>query len=154
MMSGSKMIKLLHACLGVAILTAALSHGSENHESQDCGGGSKALAAAQTTSPNRAPESSNLSTASPSKARGVRLSWNASVPASNSPPDAIKGYDIYRREPGEQYEKINRELMLGTSCVDKSVKAGQTYDYQTVAVSARGTASKPSNVAKATIPSR
>jgi hypothetical protein len=82
----------------------------------------------------------------------VRLSWNASVSASSSP-NAIKGYDIYRREPGEEYEKINLEPIPVTYCVDHSVKAGQTYYYETVTVSAQGTVSKPSNIATATIPS-
>lgn len=154
MSSGSKMIKVFRACLVAAILMAAISHGSDNHESQDCRGGSEALVPAQATKPSRTPEDSDLSTASPSKPHSVRLSWNASIPASNSPADAIKGYDIYRREPGKQYEKINRELVLGTSCIDHSVKAGRTYDYQTVAVSAQSKVSKPSNVTKATIPSQ
>jgi hypothetical protein len=152
-MSDTRTIKILQASLGVAILAASFLHGSDNHESQDCRGGSKALAPAQATSPSRTSESSDLSTASSSKAHSVRLSWSASVPASDSPADAIKGYNIYRREPGKEYEKINRELILGTTCVDHSVKAGQKYQYQTVAVSAKDLASRPSNVAKATIPS-
>jgi fibronectin type 3 domain-containing protein len=152
--SGSKMIKMLHVCLGVAILTAGLSHGSDNHDSQDCRGGSEAVVSAQATSSSRTSGGSDFSTASPSKAHSVRLSWNASVPASNSPSDAIRGYNIYRREPGKQYEKITLELIPGTNCLDHSVKAGRTYDYQAVAVSAQGKVSKPSNVTKATIPSQ
>ena len=132
---------------------AGLSHASDNHESEDCRGGSKTLAPAQTTGPTRTTGRSDLDTASTPKVHSVRLSWDASVPASNSPADAIKGYNIYRRGPGKEYEKINRELILGTTCVDHSVKAGQTYQYQAVAVSAKGLVSKPSNVAKATIPS-
>ncbi len=147
------MIKMLHACLGIAILMAGISHASDNHESQDCRGGSKTLVPAQTNGPTRTTGRSDLDTTSTPQVHGVTLSWNASVPASNSHADAIKGYNIYRREPGKEYEKINRELILGTTCVDHSVKAGQTYDYQTIAVSAQNLVSKPSNVAKATIPS-
>jgi hypothetical protein len=154
MRSRSKMIRMLHVCLGVVVLMTGLSHGSDNHENQDCRGAAKALASAQANSASRTPRGSDLSTASPFKAPSVRLSWDASVPASKSPVDAINGYDIYRREPGKQYEKINLEVILGTSCVDRSVKAGQTYQYQAVAVSAQGTVSKPSNVAKATVPSQ
>lgn len=147
-------MKLLHACLGVAILVAGIvSHGSDEQDSQDCHGGSKALASAQTTSPSGTTGGSDASTASSSKAHSVKLSWDASVSARNSPAGAIKGYNIYRREPGKEYEKINIEPIPGTHCVDHSVKAGQTYDYEAVTVSARGTVSKPSHVAKATIPS-
>ena len=118
------MIKMLHACLGIAILMAGISHASDNHESEDCRSGSKTLVAAQTTSPSRTPGGSDLDTASTPKVHSVRLSWDASVPASNSPADAIEGYSIYRRGPGKEYEKISRELIPGTAYVDHSVKAG------------------------------
>jgi len=84
----------------------------------------------------------------------VRLSWNASIPASDSPADAIKGYDVYRRIPGKAYEKINTDLIRGTSCVDYLVTAGQTYYYETRAVSATGAVGKPSPEAKAVIPAK
>src|SRR5208283_3882472 len=124
-------MKLLHACLGVAILVAGIvSHGSDDQDSQDCHGRSKILASTQTAGPTRSTGRSDLDTASTPKAHSVRLSWDASVPASDSPADAIKGYNIYRRGPGKDYERINRELILGTTCVDHSVKAGRTYQYQ------------------------
>jgi hypothetical protein len=148
------MIKMIHAYLGIAILIAGTSHGSDNDQAEDCRSGSKTLTPAQTAGPSRTTGGFDSNTASPSEGHSVRLSWTASVPASNSPTDAIRGYNIYRREPGKQYEKINRELILGTTCIDHFVKAGQTYQYQTVAVSAHDLVSKPSNVAKATIPSR
>jgi hypothetical protein len=69
--SGSKMIKIFHACLGVVILTVAISHGSDNHESQDCRGASKALALTQTTIPSRTAGGSDPSTALPFKAHSV-----------------------------------------------------------------------------------
>ena len=148
------MIKMLLTCLTVAVLTAGLAHGSGNRDSQDCRGGSEARALAQRTSPSRTSGGSDLSAASPSKAHSVRLSWDASVPASNSPADTVVGYNIYRREPGKNYEKINLKPIAGTNCVDHSVKVGQTYEYETVAVSAQGKNSKPSNVTKVTIPSQ
>ena len=148
------MIKMFHACLGTAILMAGIAHGSDNRESVDCRAESKTVAPAQTTGPTRTTGRSDLDTTSTLKGHSVRLSWDSSVPASKSPADAIKGYNIYRRGPGKEYEKINRELILGTSCVDHSVKAGKTYQYRAVAVSVRDLVSKPSNVAKATIPSR
>lgn len=146
------MVKTLYACLGIVILAAGVSHGSDQHESEDCRYGLEARAPTQTTGPSGTtiPE---LGAGAPFKAHSVRLSWDASAPASKSPADAIKGYDIYRREPGKQYEKINREPIPATRCTDHSVKAGQTYQYQTTAVSVRHLVSKPSNVAKAKVPS-
>ena len=94
------------------------------------------------------------SASSSPKPHGVKLSWNASIPASNSPADAIRGYNIYRREPGKEYEKINGDLIRGTSCFDYLVKTGQTYYYETKAVSANGSVSKSSLEVKAVIPSR
>lgn len=149
------MIKMLSACLGVAILVVGIvPHGRDDHDNQeqDCGGGSTALAPAQTASPIGITGGSDAGIASSSKAHSVRLSWDASVSASNSR-NAIKGYDIYRREPGKEYEKINLKPIPGTHCVDHSVKPGRTYQYEAVTVSAQGTVSKPSNVTKATIPS-
>src|SRR5208283_5931528 len=125
-------MKLLHACLGVAILVAGIvSHGSDDQDSQDCHGRSKILASTQTAGPTRSTGRSDLDTASTPKAHSVRLSWDASVPASDSPADAIKGYNIYRRIPGKAYEKINTDLIRGTSCVDYLVMAGRIYYYET-----------------------
>jgi hypothetical protein len=89
-----------------------------------------------------------------SKPHSVRLSWNASVPASASPTDAIKGYNVYRRLAGKEYEKLSVEPVHGTSCIDTAVQAGQTYYYQTRAISVQGVVSKPSNETKATVPSQ
>jgi fibronectin type 3 domain-containing protein len=135
------MIKLLLACWGAAILVVGTTpHGRDDHSNreQDCRDGITA--------------GSDATAASSTKVHNVRLSWDASVSAKNSF-NAIKGYDIYRREPGREYEKINQGPIPGTHCVDYSVKAGQTYQYEAVAISAQGTPSKPSNIASATIPS-
>ena len=53
-----------------------------------------------------------------------------------------------------KYEKINTDIIRGTSCVDYLVKAGQAYYYETRAVSANGAVSKPSPEVRAVIPSR
>jgi hypothetical protein len=145
------MFKMVQTGLGVAILMLGLmsqANGYDDQTSQSCRGGSQA---SPTSNVSTAP--SGPSTPS-SKPHGVTLSWKASVPASNSPADAIKGYNVYRREPGKEYEKINGALIQGTSCVDDLVKTGQTYYYETKAVSANGSVSKPSPEVKAVIPSR
>jgi len=157
---------MLRGALGVAILIAGLTlqaHGYDDQVSQDCRGNALTSPPAKQASASRTIEPSDVNMASRdraehaepttvSKAHSVRLSWNASTPASNSPADAIKGYNIYRRIRGKAYEKINTDLIRGTSCVDYLVTTGQTYYYQTRAVSATGAVSKPSPEARAVIP--
>lgn len=91
---------------------------------------------------------------SATKLHSVRLSWDASVPKGNAPADAVKGYNIYRHEPGKAYEQINLVPIRETSCTDYAAKAGHTYIYQAKAVSMRGAVSDPSNQATASVPSR
>ena len=158
---------MLRGVVGVAILFAGLTsqaYGHDDRISQDCRGSALASRPAKQATANQTTGSSEVNLAShdgakhaepitsSSKAHTVRLSWNASIPPSNSPADAIKGYNIYRRIPGKSFEKINTDLIRGTSCVDYLVTTGQTYYYQTRAVSATGAVSKPSPEAKAVIP--
>jgi hypothetical protein len=144
------MLKKLQASLGVAILIVGISSQANSYngqDSQNCRGDLQATPASSVTT---APSGS---TASSSKPHSVRLLWNASTPASNSPADAVRGYNVYRRGPGKNYEKINTDLIRGTSCVDYLVKTGQTYYYETKAVSADGAVSRPSLEVRAVIPS-
>ena len=145
------MLKILQAGLGVAILIvgiSSLAKGCNDQDNPDCRGGSRASTASNvTTVPSE-------SAASSSKPHSVKLSWNASVPASNSAGDAIQGYNVYRREQRKEYEKINIDLIRGTSCVDYLVKTGTTYYYQAKVVSANGAVSRPSPEVTAAIPSR
>ena len=141
----------LRGVLGVAILTAGIilrGHGYDDQIRQNCRGDSQASPSSNVTS---APSGAAVSSSRP---HSVTLSWNASIPASNSPGDMIRGYNVYRRDPGKEYEKINTNLIRSTSCVDYLVKAGQTYYYETRAVSANGAVSRPSPEVKAVIPSR
>ncbi len=118
--------------------------------SQSCRDDSKAPFAVGASGPGGSTEA--LAGSAP-KLHSVRLSWDASVSKSNAPADAVKGYNIYRHEPGKAYEQINLVPIRETSCTDYAVKAGHTYLYQTKAVSGRGTVSKPSNQATASVPS-
>ena len=124
------------------------ARGYDDQDSQDCRGGSRASTASNVTT---VPSESAASSSNP---HSVKLSWNASVPASDSAGDAIQGYNVYRRKRGEKYEKINKDLIRGTSCVDYLVKAGRTYYYETRAVSANGAVSKSLPEVRAVIPSR
>ena len=145
------MLQMLQSTLGVAILTAGIisqANSYDDQESQSCRGRSQASPVSSVTTAPSGPATPS------SKPHGVKLSWKASIPASKSPAAAIKGYNVYRRTAGKKYEKVNPELIRGTSCVDYLVKTGETYYYETTAVSASGAVSKPSPEVKTMIPSR
>jgi hypothetical protein len=80
----------------------------------------------------------------PGQQHKVTLSWNASA-------SAIIGYNVYRRGTSGVV-KLNLEPVPGTTYVDSTVQAGQTYFYVTKAVSARGTESTPSNEVRVDVP--
>jgi len=92
-------------------------------------------------------------TANP-EAHTVTLSWNASVPASALPRDAVIGYIVYRStKPNDAgAPPINTRRLTNTTCVDIQVTPGQTYYYVTRAVSASGALSGPSNEVRVQIP--
>jgi Abnormal spindle-like microcephaly-assoc'd, ASPM-SPD-2-Hydin len=75
----------------------------------------------------------------------VHLSWTAST-------SQVAGYNVYRRQDGGKYAKINSALVPDTKYIDKAVTTGTTYYYETKAVSASGAESAPSNRATAVIP--
>jgi hypothetical protein len=74
----------------------------------------------------------------------VTLSWKASA-------SAVVGYNVYRRA-ASGVVKLNLEPIPGTTYVDGTVQAGQTYFYVTKAVNTRGTESTPSNEVRVDIP--
>ena len=71
----------------------------------------------------------------------VTLSWNASTTAG-----AV--YNVYRRGTSG-IVKLNSMPIAGTSYVDETVQAGETYYY--VAKAVKGTESLPSNEVRVTI---
>ena len=143
-----KLFAKVAVSLAAAILVVDLCHADDKQSSPSCRDAPKS----HSVSVSAGAASKVAFQGGTTKPHSVRLSWKASVPSSNLPADAIKGYDVYRRQAGTQYEKINLELIQGTSCTDYSVQAGQTYYYQTKAVSARGAVSKPSDEVKASVP--
>ena len=84
----------------------------------------------------------------------VVLSWNRSVPLSDSPRDAIVGYNVYRsaqpRDP--KAPTINRSHIADTTCVDTHVVAGEVYYYAARAVNTAGVISDPSNEVRVQVP--
>jgi hypothetical protein len=76
----------------------------------------------------------------------VSLSWTASTTPSVS-------YNVYRSTvSGGPYTKMNASLVSGTSYVDSTVLAGQTYYYVTTAVNGSNSESSYSNQVTAAIP--
>lgn len=76
------------------------------------------------------------------------LSWTASTS------QGILGYNVYRSlTSAGPYTKLNSSLVSGTSYVDSTVAAGQTYYYVATAVGPGNIESAYSNQASATIPS-
>lgn len=64
----------------------------------------------------------------------------------------MKGYNIYRRQAGGSYTRINSAVNPDASYVDSDVEAGETYYYVTTAVTAAGVESKHSSEVVAVIP--
>lgn len=78
----------------------------------------------------------------------VTLTWTASTSAG------VTGYNIYRGTvSGGPYTRINSTPVAGTSYVDSTVAAGQTYYYVARSVTSTGVESVNSNQAQAVVPS-
>jgi len=71
--------------------------------------------------------------------------------AANSEAD-LAGYDIYRRESGNEQVKINTALVKTPAFRDSSVISGHQYFYSVSAVDARGNESPRSEEASETVP--
>jgi hypothetical protein len=84
----------------------------------------------------------------------VRLSWNASRPASKAAPDAIVGYIVYRSTTSHDRaaKPVTSEKVISTTYADSAVESGKTYYYVTRAVSASGKLSGPSTELSVRIP--
>jgi len=76
----------------------------------------------------------------------VKLSWKASTTAGVA-------YNVYRRDTSGRVVKINCVPPTETSCVDNTVRPGETYYYVAKAVSAKGAESVGSNEVRVTVPS-
>jgi fibronectin type 3 domain-containing protein len=95
---------------------------------------------------------SQISRTSARRQHRVTLSWNPSVPTMATEDDVV-GYNVYRRTGrGNMYIKINSVPVPDTNYVDVSVHGGETYYYQTTAVSSNGIESAPSNRITVTVP--
>ena len=149
---------MLRMMLAVTLLMGGIVpqvQGDTQETSRDCRGDLVTSVATSAASANQAPTNNDQhlgAAPSVSKRHGIRLSWNASVPANDAPANAVKGYNIYRHSEGKKYEQINAGLIEGTSCVDYLGTPGVTYYYEVRAVSIAGATSGPSQEAKAVMP--
>jgi hypothetical protein len=67
----------------------------------------------------------------------VELVWTANMEKD------LAGYYVYRRENGEQYSKLKKELLRTPILRDSSVKPGHTYFYRVTAVDLSNNESQP-----------
>jgi hypothetical protein len=99
---------------------------------------------------DQAPASAN------SRPHSVTLTWNAAVPGSNAPRDAIKGYYIYRSLISHRYgesDRMNQAPLRASQCVDTTVEPRRTYFYVVKSVTEGGRQSDSSAEIKAVVPS-
>ncbi len=76
----------------------------------------------------------------------IDLTW-----ASNQEPD-LAGYNVYRRENGGEWTRINSELVKAPAFRDTDVEPGHTYFYSVTAVDLRGNEGPKSEPANETVP--
>ncbi len=101
------------------------------------------------------PPSPALAQAGPSP-HSVVLSWKASIPRSDAPKDAIKGYYVYRslRSNGfSESDRLNALPLKETRCIDTAVKPRKKYFYVVKALSEGGAPSDFSTQITVEIPS-
>ncbi len=76
----------------------------------------------------------------------IDLTW-----ASNQEPD-LAGYNVYRREEGGEWVRLNRDLETAPAFRDPDVVSGHTYFYSVSAVDLRGNESKRSEETSESVP--
>jgi hypothetical protein len=64
----------------------------------------------------------------------------------------LAGYNVYRRQANDRYEKLNQELVKSPSYRDRAVDSGKTYTYAVSAVDVRGNESQYSDTASESVP--
>jgi hypothetical protein len=153
-------IKISGVVLGVAVVLAIIGLGKVKNTATQ----TSSTAAIKAPQPGAIPpcNGSYLGSSAGQSAsqvnqhpHSVTLSWNAALPASNSPLDAIKGYYVYRSLKSRTYAEGNRiseSLLRGTQCVDTAVQPRKTYFYVVKAVTEGGRQSSASVEIRAEVP--
>jgi hypothetical protein len=76
----------------------------------------------------------------------IDITW-----APNTEPD-LAGYNVYRREEGRPYTRINRDLVKSPVFRDSDVQPGKQYSYAVTAVDLRGNESGKSEESHEAVP--
>ena len=159
-------VGFLGAVLGIVVSLAMASLGlglgqGKNKAAQTPGSGAAKAATAEPSDIPLCTGASSVSSTERVPASGnphphsVTLSWNAALPASNSPRDLIKGYYVYRSLVSHTYtegDRITASALPGTQCVDTAVEPRKTYFYIVRAVTDGGMQSGSSIEIKAVVP--
>jgi hypothetical protein len=66
----------------------------------------------------------------------------------------LAGYNVFRRVGNAQFEKLNKQLVSGSSFRDDNVETGRKYIYSVSAVDLRGNESQRSAEATETVPDK
>lgn len=155
-------VGFLGAVLGIVVSLAMASLGQGKNKAAQTPGSGAAKAA--TPEPSDIPLCTGASSVSSTERvpasgnphpHSVTLSWNAALPASNSPRDLIKGYYVYRSLVSHTYtegDRITASALPGTQCVDTAVEPRKTYFYIVRAVTDGGMQSGSSIEIKAVVP--
>lgn len=120
---------LMIICLCGALSTVCYAQNSATGGGNVKGGGSIAVVAVRS-------------------GHSVTLTWTASTSSG------VTGYNVYRSQTsGGPYVQVNAGLATGTSYLDSSVTAGQTYYYVVTSVGQGSSESSYSNEASGAVPS-
>ena len=76
----------------------------------------------------------------------VRLLWEL------SPESDVAGYRVFRQAPGEEFQAITPELVIGSELLDRDVVTGTTYVYFVTAVDGANNQSEASKATTAQVP--
>jgi len=68
-----------------------------------------------------------------------------------SPADDVAGYVVYRRDPGAQFRRVNRDLLAELELVDTGLASGLTYVYRATAVDDAGNEGPPGDEVSVTV---
>jgi hypothetical protein len=150
--------KVLHGILRAVVILMLSSMGQACNHAKQSSSPEEAKAAPQPVdipACNGAGWSAGRASQSNPHPHSVTLSWNAAVPATKSPRDAIKGYYVYRSLTSQTYgesTRISEVPVKGTRCIDGNVEARSTYFYVVRAVTEGGKQSGSSPEIKAVVP--
>jgi hypothetical protein len=97
--------------------------------------------------PPAVPSGLQVVSSGPGQKTFIDLIWNPDTDSD------LAGYNVYRRETGGEWVKINSELVKSSAFRDDAIAAAHAYDYSVSAVDVRGNESARSEGASVAMPS-